>query len=103
AKSVEADGGTLIFPTFSNAENVANVVLVELNAGDPKVIAEKAKEAAQKKWKDFADEAWQQASGVIRSEIWDDQVDDVIEFYSAWSVRSTDYKADRNKVMRLLA
>lgn len=107
AKAVEAEPhkGKLIFPAKSGAENVANVILAELPDGDPKAIATKAKEAAKRRWTVFADEIWQQASGVIRSEVWNDQVNDVIEFYAAW-VAHTDpkkYREDRARVMRLLA
>ena len=104
AKSVEDQGGRLIFPASSDAENVANVILAELATGEPKEVAAKAKQAAQQRWLEFADEVQQEASGVIRSEIWSDQVDDVIEFYAAWvRIGPTDYRADRARVMRLLA
>lgn len=103
AQSVEADGGKLIFPASSGAENVANVILAELPSGDPKAVTAKAKQAAQKRWLEFAGEAHREASGVIRQDIWDDQVNDVIEFYAAWMPQTGDYKADRGKLMRLLA
>lgn len=102
AKSVEADGGKLIFPASADAMNVANVILAELPKGDPKDVAAKAKQAAQTRWHQFADEARREASGVIRQDIWDDQVDDVIEFYAAWVQCSGDYTADRRTLMRLL-
>jgi CRISPR-associated protein Cmr2 len=103
ANAVELGGGKLIFPAKSDAENVANVILAELPDGGPNAIATKAKEAAKRRWKEFADETWQRTSVIIRSEIWNEQVDDVIEFYAAWVTCSTDYRADRSKVMRLLA
>jgi CRISPR-associated protein Cmr2 len=103
AKSVEADGRELIFPASSAAENVANVILAELTTGEPKEVAAQAKLAAQKRWSDFADEAYEEASRVIRPEVWNEQVDDVIEFYAAWVPATPDYKTDRQKLMRLLA
>jgi CRISPR-associated protein Cmr2 len=103
AKSVEADGGKLIFPASSAAENVANVILAELPTGEPRDVAAKAKHGAQKRWLEFAGEAHGEASGVIRQDIWNDQVEDVIEFYAAWVARSADYRADRGTLMRLLA
>lgn len=103
ATAVERRGGELIFPASSHAENVANVILAELLAGEPKDMAMKARQAAQQRWREFADEALGQASGVIRSDIWSDQVDDVIEFYAAWVATSADYRANRAMVMRLLA
>lgn len=103
AKSVEANGGELIFPASFDAENVANVILAELPAGEPKDIAAKARQAAQERWLKFVDEAHREASGAIRQDIWDDQKDDVIEFYAAWIVNSADYQRNRSTLMRLLA
>lgn len=103
AQSVEGNGGKLIFPASSGAENVANVILAELPSGEPREVAAKAKQAAQKRWLDFAGEAHREASGVVRKDIWDDQVNDVIEFYAAWVARTSDYRADRGSLMRLLA
>jgi CRISPR-associated protein Cmr2 len=98
-----AKHGTLIFPKSTNAENVANVILAELPTGDPKAVRDKAREAAQTRWLKFADEAHREASGVIRRDIWDDQVKDVIEFYAAWVRQTGNYQTDRGKLMRLLA
>jgi CRISPR-associated protein Cmr2 len=105
AQAVEAESrkGKLIFPAKSNAGNVANVILAELPGGDPKEIAAAAKEVAKSRWREFADDAFRQINGFIRTDIWDDQVDDVIEFYAAWVARTEDYREDRRKVMRLLA
>jgi len=102
AKEVENQGGTLIFPASLDAVYVANVILAELRAGDPKEVAAKAKKAAQDRWLEFAEEARRDASSVIRTDIWNDQVHDVIEFYAAWVPRSEDYRTDRARVMRLL-
>jgi CRISPR-associated protein Cmr2 len=103
AKAVERQGGRLIFPASSNAENVANVILAEFDVVDPREAAANAKRAAQERWFAFAEDAWREASGVIRKDIWDDQVNDVIEFYAAWVTRTADYQANRSRVMRLLA
>jgi len=103
AKSVGADGGKLIFPASFDAENVANVILAELQTGEPSDVAAKAKDAAQKRWLEFAGVVQREVYSVIRQDIWESQVTDVIEFYSAWVARSTDYSADRGKLMRLFA
>jgi CRISPR-associated protein Cmr2 len=107
AKTVEQDSGetNLIFPASSEAENVANVILAVLPTGDPKTLVAKAKSAAQDRWLDFAKEAKSIASGVIRQDIWIDQINDVIEFYAAWVPHTNpgDYKKDRASLMRLLA
>lgn len=103
AKAAEDQGGRLIFPASLDVDNVANIILTELDAGDPKEVAAKAKAAAQEQWMEFAKEARREASGVIRAATWEDQVQDVIEFYTAWAPRSANYRSDRICVMRLLA
>ena len=40
---------------------------------------------------------------VVRADVWNDQVQDVVEFYAAWVPCSRDYRADRARAMRLLA
>ncbi len=105
AKAVEGQDRQLIFPASPGAENVANVILAKLDSGDPNQIAAKVKEAARNQWREFAEQARGEASWVIREDIWNDQVADVIEFYAAW-VPHTDpkhYQEDRARVMRLLA
>jgi CRISPR-associated protein Cmr2 len=112
AKSLRDQGGKLVFPApASDADlepgsplNVANVIVAELDGGDPPSIARAAKEAAKARWSDFADQVFNQYQGVIRADIWDDQVGDVIEFYAAWhSYSPQTYQADRAALMRLLA
>jgi len=110
ANSVKDNGGKLIFPhpdtnltSGDDKVNVANIILAEIPVDEPKDVAANAKQAAQKRWHEFASEARKEASGVIRTEIWDEQVDDVIEFHAAWTACSGNYKDDRAKVMRLLA
>lgn len=110
AKSVSDAGGRLIFPhpeidltPGRETVNVANVILAELPDGKPSEIAKLAQQAATGRWLEFVKDAWEAASGIIRKEIWDDQVEDVIEFYAAWVKQSGDYQADRKKLMRLLA
>lgn len=112
AKSVKDQGGKLIFPApASDADlepgsplNVANVILAELHGHDPGKVAATAKEAAKARWCDFARDVFNRYQGVINSDIWNEQVDDVIEFYAAWHPYSPQtYQADRAALMRLLA
>ncbi len=105
AQSIEKNGDCeLIFPASTEASNVANVILGEIAEGDPAQIAAYAKSAAQKRWREFADQAKTEASSLIREDVWNDQINDVIEFYAAWVTCSEDdYQADRRKLMRLLA
>lgn len=106
AKAVETEvNGTtnLIFPASSTADNVANVILAEVPSENPEIVASRAKQAATNCWMKFADGVYREAAGVIRQDIWNDQVHDVIEFYAAWVAGSDDYKEARRKLMRLLA
>jgi len=98
--------------------NVANVIIAEipgtLNPAEINLIATKsatetwkifAKEAAET-WKKFAKEAADQLktdSGTyLDEEIWESQVEDIIECYAAWTPL-TDYSESRKRLMRLLA
>jgi CRISPR-associated protein Cmr2 len=112
AKAVDVGGGILIFPAPNaiaeldrqSPLNVANVIVAEVLSADPQTVAREAKEAARGRWREIADSAFLSSESFIESEIWDDQVDDVIEFYSAWvPYASETYQADRAAVMRLLA
>ena len=102
--SIKANGGKLIFPSSVGAENVANVILARLDSDDPKGVAAIAKEAAQDRWIKFAKDAREQVGSDILQNVWNDQVNDVIEFYAAWVIHEhQNYAEDRNKLMRLLA
>ena len=112
AKAVQDHGGKLIFPAPpSDAElapdstlNVANVIVAELSESDPTVVAHAAKEAARSHWRSFADQVFRDHQSVIQADIWNEQVDDVIEFYSAWRIyASQTYQTDRAALMRLLS
>lgn len=84
--------------------NVANVILAELGDADPAAVARAAKEATRRRWREFSDHVFDRYTSVIQKDIWNDQVDDVIEFYAAWHPYSeTTYKDDRAALMRLLA
>ncbi len=118
AKQIAEDGGKLIFPALKtgaaeleprndpDAFNVANIILVELPEGnDPREINKHARDAARKRWRTFADPAKKIANDVVDDKIWNEQIDNVIEFYAAW-VPSPDpekYGETRARLMRLLA
>jgi len=118
ARTVAEAGGGLIFPALKagdnrlksslelDAFNVANIILAELPEDiilKPADLNEKAKLAARDEWRRFAEEARDEARSAIRKEIWDDQVDDVVEFYAAWTPMNNTYKETRMRLMRLLA
>ncbi len=111
AKAISECDGKLIFPApISPSDlnedsplNVANVILSELDGKDPKAVADAARAAAKQRWKDFAEDARQAARAAVREEIWNDQLDDVIEFNAAWAAATGSYAGDRKRLMRLLA
>lgn len=97
------EGARPIFPATLETDNVANVILAELDEGEPSEVARRASEAAQRRWIEFAADARREAQGAIDVPIWNEQVNDVLEYYSAWVTRSGDYRTERTLVMRLLA
>ena len=129
ARSVAEAGGDLIFPNLRSghpdlesayklpldkridAFNVANIVLAELPDGiNPAELNQQAKFAAQNEWKHYAEEAKNKAEeaknnagSAVHKEIWDEQIDDVLELYAAWTPMGDRYKETRSRVMRLLA
>ena len=118
AKQIAEDGGKLIFPALKtgaaeleprndpDAFNVANIILVELPEGnDPREINKHARDAARKRWRTFADPAKKIANDVVDDKIWNEQIDNVIEFYAAWvpSPNPEKYGETRARLMRLLA
>ena len=114
AKAVQDAEVELIFPepngdlSPESDLNVANVILARAS-GDAEAmnaLAEKAREAAVARFKEFAAEAYEKAKRCIVKERWDRQIEDVIEFYAAWTEIGTGegaYKVARQKVARLLA
>jgi len=116
ARVIAEDGGKLIFPALEkndprlvpsddiDAFNVANIILAELPDGsDPVDLRGRAYEAAQSRWRDYARGARNEAKVFVRGDIWDEQVDDVIAFYSAWIPLGDDYAASRKRLMHILS
>jgi len=121
AKKIVAEGGLLIFPNFKkeklepscspDAPNVANIILAELPAGkDPSNVNKRVKAAAQDEWEQYAKGAKFLAENLskefVDDNIWNEQVGDVLEFYSAWTPmpeKKEDYPKARTRLMGLLA
>jgi len=114
-KIADSKGNHLIFPALNTEDkelqpaddpksfNVANVILAQLPEGsDPSTVNQNAQGAAKARWMDYAIEAKGKAGTAVREEIWKEQVDDVIEFYSAWVPLDNNYSASWKRVMRLL-
>ena len=100
-------GGRLIFPPSKPGEDdlIANIILAEIVDCDPQQIATAAEEAARLCWIEQTDKAFRRVSGFVDKTLWDEQKDDVLEFYAAWGpaqVRGS-YAQARTEVMRLLA
>ncbi len=129
AKKIYDEHGKLIFPSpprdkvdlqkrfspseFPDAPNVANIILAELelpDGQDPRELNQQVKEAAQGEWMQYAKGAKllaeNESDGFKVSSHWDCQVNDVLEFYSAWLQvpgGDYDYPEARKRLMRLLA
>jgi len=119
ASKIAESGGQLIFPALTEddsalnptqpgqelaAFNVGNVILAELPEGtDPGNVNTEAENAARKAWLEYAGGAKQKASRLVRDNIWNEQINDVIEFNAAWVPLEGGYPASRKRLMRLLA
>ena len=118
AKTISDAGGELIFPALKagdvrldasvelDAFNVANIILAELPEVikiKPSEMNEKAKLAAREEWMRHAKQARDREGLAIHQDIWNEQVDDVIEFYAAWAPMGESYRETRLRVMRILA
>ncbi|MBQ6971863.1 MAG: type III-B CRISPR-associated protein Cas10/Cmr2 [Synergistaceae bacterium] len=114
AKSVKDSGGKLIFPAPEKDEDlspgsdlsVANVILAEFGDSDGetlRAVSDKALEAAKSRLKVYADKVCKIMGKYIVKDRWDSQLDDIIEFYSAWVPADGDYHSARRNVGRLLA
>ena len=114
AKSVKDDGGTLIFPAPESDKDllpdsvlsVANVILAEFNDSNCtklEAVSDNALEAANLRLKDYADKVFKKMRNWIVQDRWASQLDDVIEFYSAWVAVEGDYHSARKNVAKLLA
>lgn len=117
AKSVKENGGSLIFPAPEKDDDlnpdselsVANVILAEFENSDCetlKAVSDKALEAAKSRLKIYADKVFEKMKKdyYIVPDRWEAQLEDVIEFYSAWvPIENGDYHSARRNVGRLLA
>jgi CRISPR-associated protein Cmr2 len=114
-----AGSGELIFPALKvgdkelepdsnpGAYNVGNIILAKLDEGvDPVGLDKQAQDSARKEWMLYTEGAKVLASKIIREKIWNEQVCDVIEFYSAWVPLKGDdqetYQKARKSLMRLI-
>ncbi|MFB3764602.1 MAG: type III-B CRISPR-associated protein Cas10/Cmr2 [Methanotrichaceae archaeon] len=114
-----SESGELIFPALKvgskeldpdpnpGAYNVGNIILAKLHEGiNPAELDIDVQDSACKEWMRYANGAKSLAGEFIREDIWEKQVNDIIEFYSAWVPLNGDdpeiYQEAHKKLMRLL-
>lgn len=112
ARAVHKAKGQLIFPAPNHSAdlnedsdfNVANIILAELPPDlTPTQVRQAAYDAAQACWKRHAQTAKDTAGPLLNEMTWNQQIDDIIEFYAAWVPLVSSYQEARVRVMRLLA
>lgn len=125
AREINRKNGELIFPALidehekvhtdrlvesykPDAFNVANIVRAILTVSDPEELTKLNNDiqtAASNEWKTRyagkARKAFDKIPGAIEDDIWNAQVEDVIEFYAAWVPLTGDYDTAQKRVMRL--
>ncbi|MBV9122292.1 MAG: type III-B CRISPR-associated protein Cas10/Cmr2, partial [Planctomycetes bacterium] len=83
---------------------VADVLLAEIPPGaSPEEVARAAERAVDRRWRSYANTALEQAGPFVRMDVWESQVAEVMECYTAWVPRTNSYPADRRRVMKVLA
>lgn len=112
AKGLNDAGGKTIFPApdcnlkADSEDLIANIVLAEVD-GNPSEALEEAKKAAQKCWIAIANKVYENFANedVLRKDVWDSQISDVLEFYGAWVSfeKGNSFQSARASLMRLLA
>jgi CRISPR-associated protein Cmr2 len=125
ALNLHQHGADLIFPAPEHPDmdlaknsslNVANKIMAEVETDNPGALLESAKQAAQTRWQELANKALEEISQKsrkdlqlefpirsIRQDLWNDQADDLLELFAAWTPLNGDYKTARNRVEALLA
>ncbi len=97
-------GATLIYPIPSRIQgdnsdqtsNLPNILLAKVQAdevGQVASLAQRVRNAAQEKLREYAREAWGKWTGAgvsLRKEFWERQIESAIECYAAWSLFSED-------------
>jgi CRISPR-associated protein Cmr2 len=112
ARELRHAGAELIFPAPDSDDqlvpgcsfNAANKLLAEIpNGRECREVAARAAEAARAAWRELAGDALQNCRTYVDVRLWDEQIDDVLEWAAAWLPRSEDYQQDRATLESLLA
>jgi CRISPR-associated protein Cmr2 len=126
ANSLAECGGRLIFPALDRGDpeldrcdeptrpsgkaavSVANKILTECPEGtDPRALAIEARGAAHSRWRGIAERVRTGRVGAVVAknvdDVWNEQVEEVLEFYAAWAPVDGDYAKARHNVEEALA
>ena len=119
ALGMQDAGADLVFPSrdadVSSGSSllVANIILAEVSSGaSPEAVLAAGKKAVNRHWLEVAATVRSSLTPgqVIRTDVWDQQVDDVLELFGAWvgqepssSPGRTAYQKARDQLMRLMA
>ena len=94
--------------TPENCFNVGNKILVLIETDSPEDVINEAKKSAQSRWEEIAEKARKKAKKKyiqIDDDIWNKQIIDVLEIFSAWvqfDPQSDSYKVKRERLDQLL-
>lgn len=87
--------------------SVANKILAELpEAADPRACARAARAAVRERWRGIAQEVRRKRAAVLADgidEVWNEQVEEVLEFYAVWTPLGDDYASARQMAEQALA
>ena len=73
---------------------------------DPQTCAKNAREAVRTRWRAIADEVRGSAKSVLATdvdEVWNEQIEETLEFYAVWTPLADGYKAARQAVEQALS
>lgn len=90
--------------THKDAFNVGNKLLAIVETTDPEEILMQAKKSASDRWLEFANQAKNKTKISITESIWDNQINDILEFFSAWVKFENDdeYQKKRERLDQLI-
>ena len=114
AEALRSEGGQIIFPALPDYVDTAdpsaygapNKILGIIETDDPRDVAWKVRCAITARWREFAERALLQVKGLVNLGTWKRQINDLIEYYAAWTKLDTGknaYSSALEHVEQLLA
>ncbi len=113
ARELQRQGGTLVFPAPEEPDRdladdsdftVANKLLVRIESDDISAAVDRGRQAARSRLRCKANLTEMKLRGLaVDEETYWGQLDDLIEFYAAWTPLKNDYPGARARVEELLA